>query len=140
MGDKRLASGLAPDRAPGLHHADWCRGLDLRAFASVDEPAQEPCTACGLWPSHFRELRATGEPRHLCRACHGAAVRRERRAGPPLSAVIDPDGLRRVAASVGRCDVCGLEAAAFSGSGVRLCGPCFDREARRQGRAGVQER
>ena len=88
-------------------------------------------------PSHYCERRPAGEPRHLCRACHAAAVRRERRAGPPLPGVIDLGGMRRVRASVGRCDVCDLEPAAYAGGGVRLCAACYDREARRRVREGA---
>ncbi len=40
--------------------------------------------------------------------------------------------------SVGRCDVCDLGPAAYSGGGgVRLCGACYDREVRRRVREGA---
>ncbi len=117
-----LFSGASDERAVA----------DLRAFAPLAAPAPEPCSACGRSPSHYREARPKGVPRRLCRACRAAAVRREQRAGPPLPGAIDPGALRRVAASVGRCDVCDLEAAAWSGGGVRLCDACFRREVRRR--------
>ncbi|MEN6519482.1 MAG: hypothetical protein ABFC38_15135 [Methanospirillum sp.] len=121
----------------GVQHAECCHLPSQRAFVALESPAPVPCDTCGRRPSHYRERRPAGEPRHLCRACHAAAVRREQRAGPPLPGVIDPGGLRRVRASVGRCDVCDLEAAAWSGGGVRLCEACYDREARRRVREGA---
>ena len=105
-----------------------CNSLEPRAFVALDGPAAEPCSACGKKPSHYRERRGT---RRLCRRCYSAAVRREQRAGPPLPNAIDPGGLSRVRASVGRCHVCGLEPAAWSGDGVRLCEACYRRELRR---------
>lgn len=63
-------------------------------------------------------------------------MRREQRAGPPLPAVIDTEVLVPVTAPVGRCGVCGLEAAAFAGGGVGLCAACYDRETRREMREG----
>ena len=44
--------------------------------------------------------------------------------------------MERVTASVGRCDVCGLERAAWKGQGVRLCEACYQRESRRAVEAG----
>ena len=132
-----LPTGLSTPLSTGCQHAECCHIPGPRAFAALESPAPVPCDACGRRPSHYRERRPAGEPRHLCRACHAAAVRREQRAGPPLPGVIDPGGMRKVAASVGRCDVCDLEAAAWSGGGVRLCEACYDREARRRVREGA---
>ncbi|MEN6517975.1 MAG: hypothetical protein ABFC38_07245 [Methanospirillum sp.] len=44
--------------------------------------------------------------------------------------------MRRVSASVGRCVVCDLEPAAWSGNGVRLCETWYQRELRREIGAG----
>jgi hypothetical protein len=111
------------------------RGMfDPHDFLTLDGPTFEPCSACGRKPSHYRERR--GGERRLCRRCYAAAVRREQRAGPPLPNAIDPAALRRVAASIGRCDVCGLDPAAWSGQGVHLCETCFQRESRRAVEAG----
>ena len=104
-------------------------------FLALDGPAFEPCWACGKKPSHYRERRGT---RQLCTRCYGVAVRREQRAGPPLPNAIDPKALRRVSASVGRCGVCGLEKAVWSGQGVRLCEMCHQRESRRAVEAGAE--
>jgi hypothetical protein len=67
-----------------------------------------------------------------------------RHSGRPTEWIMNPDdrtgralapgaGPHRacVAASVGRCDVCGLERAAWSGGGVRLCEACYWWEVRR---------
>ena len=39
--------------------------------------------------------------------------------------------MKRVTASAGRCDICGLEKAAWTGQGIRLCDACCRRESRR---------
>ncbi len=130
-------SNLTTECTTGLHHADCCTSPGPRAFAPLEEPAPEPCDACGRSPTHFREVRPKGGRRYLCRTCHRAAVRRERRAAPPLPGVIEPGALQPVTAWIGSCQACGLEPAAFAGGGVRLCGACFDRETRRAGRKGT---
>ncbi|MEN6517385.1 MAG: hypothetical protein ABFC38_04245 [Methanospirillum sp.] len=76
------------------------------------------------------------ERRRLCTRCYGAAVRREQAAVAPLPRVIAPAAMERIAASVGRCDVCRLEKAAWKGPGVRLCEACYQRESRRAVAAG----
>ena len=86
---------------------------------------------CGRSPSHYRELRPKGERRYLCRRCRSAAARQEQRASAPLPGAIDTASMERVAAPVGRCDVCDLEPATWRGGGVRLCEACFRRELRR---------
>lgn len=43
-----------------------------------------------------------------------------------------------VSAPAGRCGVCGLERAAWSGDGVRLCETCYQRESRRGLEAGAE--
>lgn len=107
--------------------------FDPRAFVALDAPAFEPCSACGAKPSHYREtwVRGMAERRRLCRRCYGAAVRREQAAVAPLPRVIAAGSMRRVTASVGRCGLCDLEAAAWSGDGVHLCETCYRRELRR---------
>ncbi len=132
-----VPAGMPAGMPAACQRADCWQTPGPRAFALLESPAPVPCDACGRRPSHFRERRPAGEPRHLCRACHAAAVRREQRAGPPLPGAIDPGGMRRVRASVGRCDVCDLEPAAYAGGGVRLCAACYDRETRRRVREGV---
>ncbi len=107
----------------------------LHAFVPLDSPTFEPCSVCGRRLSHYRETRGD---RRLCRRCHAAAVRREQRAGPPLPEVIDPGALRKVKAEIGRCDVCGLDPAAWSGGGVRLCDACYRRELRRRAARGPE--
>jgi hypothetical protein len=52
------------------------------------------------------------------------------------SRIADFSAMKRVTASVGRCGVCGLERAAWSGPGVRLCETCYQRELRRAVEAG----
>ncbi len=128
-----VAADVAAPVAAGLQQRDCCTSIDPHAFLALDGPAFEPCSACGTKPSFYREKWVKGmtERRRLCKRCYGAAVRREQRAGPPLANAIDPGTLRRVAASVGRCDLCGLERAAWSGDGVRLCEACYRREVRR---------
>ncbi|MEN6517818.1 MAG: hypothetical protein ABFC38_06450 [Methanospirillum sp.] len=118
-----------------VHQPERWTAVDPRAFIAIDDPTFEPCSACGGKPSHYRELRGT---RQLCKRCYGAAVRREQRAGPPLPNAIDPAALGRVAAEVGRCDVCGLEKAAWSGHGVHLCETCYQRESRRAVESGAE--
>jgi hypothetical protein len=59
------------------------------------------------------------------------AVQRKQRVGPPLPGAIDPAVLRKVVASVGRCDVCGLVPARWHDGGVHLCETCYRRELRR---------
>ncbi len=127
-------SGCTSPSTSPVHQPKRCTPVDPHAFVALGDPTFEPCSACGRKPSSYRERRG-GEHR-LCRRCYSAAVRREQRAGPPLPNAIDPAALRRVAASVGRCDVCGLETAEWSGGGVHLCDACYQRESRRAVEAG----
>ena len=134
-----VATDVTTTVTTALSRVQGCHSLDPHAFLALDGPAFEPCSACGTKPSFYREKWVKGmtERRVLCRSCYGAAVRREQRAGPPLANAIDPGGLRRVTASVGRCDLCGLERAAWSGDGVRLCETCYRREVRWAVESGV---
>ena len=128
---KSTAGCPAPDTA-GVQQAVCSTPVDPHCFLLLEAPAAERCCICGRMPSHSREMRPQGRtPRHLCRACRATAVRREQGAVAPLPAVIDPGALRPVGASVGRCSVCDLGPAAWSGGGVRLCEACYRREVRR---------
>jgi hypothetical protein len=128
-----VTRGLTIPVTRPVPESDLGHMLDPHAFVALDAPAAVKCCACSTKPSHYRERRRRdGERRHLRRACHAGAVRREQRAAPPLPAVIDPGGLQKVAASVGRCDVCDPEPAGRSGGGVRLCEACYRRELRRR--------
>ncbi|MEN6341446.1 MAG: hypothetical protein ABFC89_02695 [Methanospirillum sp.] len=109
---------MAPDRDDGI---------DPRQFTLVGDPAYEPCARCGSRPTFYREKR--GE-RRLCRACFARMAERERRRCPPLPSVIDPAALHRATAEIGRCDVCGLAAASWTGYGTHLCDACYEREVR----------
>jgi hypothetical protein len=108
-------------------------GIDPHDFLALDGPTFEPCSVCGKTPSFHREKWRKGmtERRRLCRRCYDTAVRRALAAVEPLPRVIAPGAMERVAASVGRCDVCGVETAAWKGQGVRLCEACYQRESRR---------
>ncbi len=108
-------------------------GVDPRRFIAIDGPEWEPCAACGRKPSYYREKRGK---RRLCRSCYGAAVERERKKVRPLPAVIDPAAMEHVTVSIGRCSLCGLEAAAWKGEAGRLCNACYQEEVRRRIEAG----
>ncbi len=115
-------------------------GIDPHDFLTLDGPTFEPCSACGGKPSYYREKWRKGmaERRRLCRRCYDTAVRRAQAAVEPLPRAIAPAAMERIAASVGRCDVCGLERAAWKGQGVRLCDACYQRESRRAVEAGME--
>jgi len=130
-GGNDLSTGRSKPVATGVPRGNRGTTIAAHGFVVLEAPVREPCSACGRSPSHYRETRPKGAPRYLCRACHGAAVRREQRAVAPLPAVIDYGVLAKVAASLGLCNVCGLEPAAWSGDGVMLCDACYRREVRR---------
>jgi hypothetical protein len=113
--------------------------VDPRRFVAIDGLEWEACSACGAKPSSHREkwVRGMTERRRLCTRCYGAAVRREQAKVAPLPAVIDPVAMQRVEAEVGRCDLCGLERAAWKGEAGRLCDACYRRELRRGIEAGA---
>ena len=108
-------------------------GIDPHRFVAIDGLEWEPCSICGTKPSAYREkwVRGMKERRRLCKRCLGAAVEREQAKVRPLPAVIEPSTMHRVTAAIGRCDVCGLEAATWKGDAGRLCDACYRREVRR---------
>ncbi|HIH02624.1 MAG TPA: hypothetical protein HA263_01825 [Methanoregulaceae archaeon] len=113
--------------------------IDPHRFVAIGDPEWEPCAVCGTKPSYFREkwVRGTKERRRLCKRCYGAAVEREQAKITPLPAVIHPSTMRRVTASVGRCSICDLAPATWTGEAGRLCDACYQREVRRGIEAGA---
>jgi len=112
--------------------------IDPHAFVAVDGPEWEECAVCGTKPSYFREKWFHGmtERRRLCKRCYGAAVEREQAKVAPLPGTVDLSTMMRVTASVGRCGLCGLAPATWSGGAGRLCDACYQREMRRGLEAG----
>ena len=117
--------------APALTAAN--SEIDPHAFVAIDGLKWEACAVCGTKLSFYREKWFHGmtELRRLCKRCYGAAVEREQAKIAPLPGTVDLSTMTRVTASVGRCGLCGLEAAAWSGNAGRLCEVCYQREVRR---------
>jgi hypothetical protein len=107
--------------------------IDPHGFIAIGGPEWEACAVCGRKPSHFREKWFHGitERRRLCQRCYGATAGREQAKVSPLPGTVDLSAMRRVGAEVGRCALCDLAPATWSGGGVRLCDACFQREVRR---------
>ncbi len=135
QGDPPTHAGTAETAGPAPAPAR----MDPHVFVALDGPTFEPCSACGTKPSSYREKWRKGmtDRRRLCTRCYAAAVRREQAAVEPLPRAIEPAAMKRVTASVGRCGLCELEKAAWSGQGIRLCETCYQRESRRAVEAGT---
>jgi hypothetical protein len=74
------------------------------------------------------------DARRVCKACFNAAVQKMRTESPPLPGTIPLASMQRISSSVGRCSVCDLAPAVYLDreTGVRLCEPCYSREAMQQ--------
>jgi hypothetical protein len=133
-----FSKGCSKPCSKAVPKRDFGNSPDPYAFIALDNPTFEPCSACGRKPSSYREKWREGMTarRVLCRRCYDSAVRRAQAAVELLPRVIAPGAMERVTTSVGRCDVCGLEKAAWKGQGVHLCETCYQRESRRAVEAG----
>jgi len=74
------------------------------------------------------------DARRVCKFCYNAAVQKKRTESPPLPGTISLAMMQRISSSVGRCSVCELAPAVYLDreTGVRLCEPCYSREAMQQ--------
>ena len=74
------------------------------------------------------------DARRVCKFCYNAAVQKKRTESPPLPGTIPLASMQRISSSVGRCSVCELAPAVYLDreTGVRLCEPCYSREAMQQ--------
>ncbi|WP_440949197.1 hypothetical protein [Methanosphaerula subterraneus] len=105
-------------------------------------PLVEPCPVCGGRVVHYverfqaRQARGKQErSRHICRSCYNRARSREQAAVQVLPGAIPLDEVRPVDPGlVGRCLVCGLQAAAYdhAGSGTVICSVCYEKLVREQ--------
>ncbi|WP_440950245.1 hypothetical protein [Methanosphaerula subterraneus] len=102
----------------------------------------EPCPVCGGRVVHYverfqaRQARGKQEKsRHICRGCFNRARDREQAAVQVLPGAIPLDEVRPITAGlVGRCSVCGLQAATYdhAGSGTAICSRCYEKLVREQ--------
>jgi hypothetical protein len=105
-------------------------------------PLVEPCPVCGGRVVHYverfqaRQARGKQEKsRHICRGCFNRARAREQAAVQVLPGAIPLDEVKPVDPGlVGRCSVCGLQAAAYdhAGSGTAICSVCYEKLVREQ--------
>ncbi len=102
----------------------------------------EPCPVCGGRMVHYverfqaRQARGKQETsRHICRNCYNRARAREQAAVQVLPGTIPLDEVRPITAGLlGRCSVCGLQAATYdhAGSGTAICSRCYEKLVREQ--------
>jgi hypothetical protein len=108
----------------------------------ADGPLIEPCPVCGGRVVHYteryqaRQARSPKEKsRHICRGCYNRARAREQAAVQVLPGVIPLDEVKPVDPGLlGRCSVCGLQAATYdhAGSGTAICSKCYEKLVREQ--------
>jgi hypothetical protein len=102
----------------------------------------EPCPVCGGRVVHYteryqaRQARGPkGTSRHICRSCYNKARDREQAAVQILPGAIPLDEVKPITAGLlGRCSVCGLQAATYdhAGSGTAICSRCYEKLVREQ--------
>nr|WP_319538802.1 hypothetical protein [uncultured Methanospirillum sp.] len=116
------------------------RSLKSRDFAHIEGfPEKVPCSVCERGPTQYRTRpdRVHGsdaEPvRMLCLSCYERLVSHEIAAIVPLPGMIHPEDMVPLHASVGRCDLCQTNEAAWSDptSRIHLCESCYQREKAR---------
>ena len=101
------------------------------------------CYCCGRKGAWYVEKLTAGrkarpkneqDARRVCKFCYNAAVQKKRTESPPLPGTISLTSMQRISSSVGRCSVCELAPAVYLDreTGVRLCEPCYSREAMQQ--------
>ncbi|ACL16713.1 hypothetical protein [Methanosphaerula palustris] len=101
----------------------------------------ETCPLCSGRLVHYQEKftamknRGGDHPRRLCRSCYTQAKEREQAAVQVLPGAIPFDEVRPITAGLlGRCSVCGLQAATYdhAGSGTAICSRCYEKLVREQ--------
>jgi len=135
-----------------LQHPEICCRNDQPArikakdYKPLDIPERTPCFACSAhWSLYVEKLteerkgREDQTARRICKTCYQGAKIRAQQEAVILPGIIDVSRLEPVKASVGRCTVCTLDAAAYidRGSGTTLCEFCYQRIARDQGQGEV---
>ncbi len=108
---EQVTAGLSAPVTADVQQHDCCHFPDPRAFAPAGAPERTECALCGRVPSFSREIarRAPALP---------VLLRPGRRARAP--GMIDPSTMKRAGVAIGRCDVCGFEAARWHGEVRRL--------------------
>lgn len=97
----------------------------------------EPCQLCGGRTVHYTErfqARQARGPnataRRICQGCYTRARDREQSAVQVLPGTLPITEVESIApGSIGRCDVCGLQAAAYrhAGSSTAICSRCYEK-------------
>lgn len=136
------AANVQETRSPAAK-PDASRTIRAADYKPLDVPETHvPCYVCGkkgawfiekLTPDRRARPRDQREPPRICRSCYQEAVKAEQMAKQPLPGTIDVLGCTRLTVDVGRCSVCGLEKAVWTGpvtTGVKLCEHCYGREVR----------
>jgi hypothetical protein len=105
-------------------------------------PLVEPCPICGGPLVHYTERyqaqQARGakeRSRHICRGCYHRARAREQVAVQILPGAIPLNEVEPVDPGlVGRCSVCGLQAAGYlhASGGTAICSVCYEKLVREQ--------
>jgi len=138
----RSASEAAPSQ-PAATSALTLAQVDPGDYSPIaGGPLIEPCPVCGGRVVHYterfqaRQARGPKErSRHICRNCYNKARDREQAAVQVLPGAIPLDEVRPITAGLlGRCSVCGLQAAGYlhAGSGTAICPVCYEKLVREQ--------
>ena len=120
------------------------RSIIATDFKKLEIPeGRTICYCCGRKGAWYVEKLTTDrkarpkdqqDARRVCKFCYNAAVQKKRTESPPLPGTISLAMMQRISSSVGRCSVCELAPAVYLDreTGVRLCEPCYSREAMQQ--------
>ena len=119
----------------GAYHRLKIEDIDPGKFHKIDKVGKGPCDVCGKrWISYMERdypgKRPDSYTHKVCDRCMSKAVTREIMSVRTLPGTVNIQGLSHVNKSIGRCDICGMSHASWSGNGIKLCDTCYSREKR----------
>jgi len=119
----------------GAYHRLKIEDIDPGKFHKIDKVGKGPCDVCGKrWISYIERdypgKRPDSYTHKVCDRCMSKAVTREIMSVRTLPGTVNIQGLSHVNKSIGRCDICGMSHASWSGNGIKLCDTCYSREKR----------
>jgi len=113
-------------------HRGLTRDIGPDRFIKLERVRKGRCDVCGKrWVRYVEK----GDPgRCLCDRCMSKAVTREIMSVTTLPGTVNLSGFSRVNKGIGRCDICGIGNASWTGpDGVKICDLCYKREERSGG-------
>ena len=129
-----LPSGKGGNLPPGEHRLTM-ENLHPDRFHKADVITKGPCDVCGRkWISYVENWyhgKDPGKPNLLvCERCMSKSVAREIMSVRTLPGTVNLSGLSKVNRSIGKCDICGVASATWSGQDIQICDMCYKRENR----------